>query len=174
MLYGEDWLWAAYGRMLHSVRTGDAAFAQVHGMSFYDFLDRHSEPATQFQEGMTAYSHLEASAIAEAYTFAENATVVDVGGGRGTLLALVLAAHPTLNGVLFDQPEVVPAAERAFAEAGLTARARAVEETSSRRCLLVAMSTCSRACCTTGRMRMPRAFSDAAAARWPPARAFAG
>jgi len=126
VLYGEDWLWAAYGRMLHSVRTGDAAFAQVHGMSFYDFLERHSEPATQFQEGITAYSHLEASAIAEAYTFAENATVVDIGGARGTLLALLLAAHPTLNGVLFDQPEVVPAAERAFAEAGLTARARGV------------------------------------------------
>ena len=126
VLYGENWLWAAYGRMLHSVRTGDPAFAQVHGLSFYDFLDRHPEPAKQFQEAMTAYSHLEASAIADAYPFAENVTLVDIGGGRGTLLAVLLAAHPTLNGVLFDQPAVVAGAERVFAEADLAARARRV------------------------------------------------
>ena len=33
--------------------------------------------------------------------------VVDVGGGRGTLLAAVLDATPGLEGVLFDRPEVV-------------------------------------------------------------------
>jgi hypothetical protein len=123
VLYGEPWLWAAYGRTLHSVRTGESAFAQVHGMSFYDFLHRHSEPEKQFQEAMTAFSHLEARAIADAYPFPDNATVVDIGGGHGTLLAVLLSAYPTLNGRLFDQPAVVSAAERIFAEAGVAARA---------------------------------------------------
>ena len=114
VLYGENWLWAAYGRMLYSVRTGGAAFAQVHGMSFYDFLDRHSEPAKQFQEAMTAYSHLEASAIADAYPLPRTRRSWTSAGDEGTLLAVLLAADPTLNGVLFDQPAVVAGAERVF------------------------------------------------------------
>ena len=33
-----------------------------------------------------------------------NLAVVDVGGGQGTLLAAILAKHPTTTGILFDQP----------------------------------------------------------------------
>ena len=58
-------LWSAYGRMLHSVQTGEAAFAQVRTMPFYQFLDAHAEPAMQFQAAMSAHSHLEATAIAD-------------------------------------------------------------------------------------------------------------
>ena len=54
-LYGEEWLWTAYGRMLHSVRTGETAFTQVHGMSLFEFLDTHSDAARQFQEAMNVY-----------------------------------------------------------------------------------------------------------------------
>jgi SAM-dependent methyltransferase len=123
-LYGEEWLWSVYGRTLHSVQTGEPAFAGVHGMSFYEFLDTHPGPATQFQSAMGAFSRLEAAAIAEACDFAGSSTVVDVGGGNGTLLAVLLAAYPSLHGVLFDQPRVVSDAERVFAESGVSARAR--------------------------------------------------
>jgi SAM-dependent methyltransferase len=123
VLYGEEWLWSVYGRMLHSVQTGEPAFAKVHGMSFYGFLDTHPEPGMQFQAAMSAYSHLEATAIAEAYDFAGRSTVVDVGGGSGTLLAVLLTVYPSLRGVLFDQPAVVADAERVFADAGVAARA---------------------------------------------------
>lgn len=33
--------------------------------------------------------------------------VVDVGGGTGTLLAAILAKHPSLHGILFDQEQVI-------------------------------------------------------------------
>jgi ubiquinone/menaquinone biosynthesis C-methylase UbiE len=124
VLYGEEWLWSVYGRMLHSVQTGDAAFAHVHGMPFYTFLDTHPEPAMQFQAGMSAYSRFEAMAIADAYDFADSATVVDVGGGDGTLLAVLLTAYPSLHGVLFDQPATVAHAKRVFTDAGVAGRAR--------------------------------------------------
>ena len=123
VLYGDDWLWRAYGQMLHSALTGDSAFAHVHGASFYEYLDRNSRAAAQFQDAMATYSRLEAAAIAEAYDFPASATVVDVGGGEGTLLAALLSAHPSLSGVLFDQPAVVARAERVFAAAGVAARA---------------------------------------------------
>jgi hypothetical protein len=126
VLYGEEWLWTAYGRMLHSVRTGETAFAQVHGVSLFEFLDTHSDAAAQFQAAMNAYSRLEVSAIADAYTFPPNATVVDVGGGHGTLLAALMSAHASMTGVLFDQPAVAAEAERVFADAGVSSRSTVV------------------------------------------------
>jgi SAM-dependent methyltransferase len=124
VLYGEEWLWSVYGRMLHSVQTGEAAFAGVHGMPFYEFLDTHPAPAMQFQAAMSAFSRLEAAAIAAAYDFAGCSTVVDVGGGNGTLLAGLLNAYPSLRGVVFDQPAVVADAEHVFTDAGVSGRAR--------------------------------------------------
>ena len=123
VLYGADWLWRAYGQMLHSALTGHTAFAHVHGTPFYEYLEQNSRAASQFQEAMATYSRLEAAAIAEAYDFPANSTVVDVGGGQGTLLATLLSAHPSLTGVLFDQPAVVARAEHVFAAAGVAPRA---------------------------------------------------
>jgi hypothetical protein len=50
------------------------------------------------------------AAVLAAYDFGRFGTVVDVGGGNGALLAALLAAHPHLRGILFDQPHVVSGA----------------------------------------------------------------
>ena len=125
-LYGEDWLWRAYGRMLHSVQTGQPAFAQVHGMPFYEYLDREPGAAADFQRAMSEFSRLEAAAIASVYEFSGRTTVVDVGGGQGTLLATLLNAHEDLSGVLFDLPDVVAGAEAVFTKSGVASRASSV------------------------------------------------
>ena len=52
--------------------------------------------------------------------------VVDVGGGRGAMLAGVLRAWPRLTGVIADRPDVAAEADAAFAEAGLSDRAHGV------------------------------------------------
>jgi SAM-dependent methyltransferase len=122
-LYGEEWLWRAYGRMLHSVQTGEPAFTHVHGLSFYDYLSHDPTAAAQFQHAMSEYSRLEADAIAAAYDFSGHSTVVDIGGGKGTLLAKLLSAHGGLSGVLFDLPEVVLGADHVFTLAGVSSRA---------------------------------------------------
>jgi hypothetical protein len=126
VLYGEDWLWRAYGRMLHSVQTGQPAFAHVHGLSFYEYLEREPDAAEDFQDAMSEYSRLEAAAIAAAYDFSGPATVVDVGGGQGTLLATLLKANADLSGVLFDMPAVVSGSAAVFRESGVASRASAV------------------------------------------------
>ena len=46
-------------------------------------------------------------AVVDGYDFSRFATVVDVGGSRGVLLGALLARHPRMQGVLFDQPHVV-------------------------------------------------------------------
>jgi precorrin-6B methylase 2 len=48
--------------------------------------------------------------------------ILDVGGGPGTWSIAFLRAVPEARATLFDQPTVIPMAEKRFAEAGLTDR----------------------------------------------------
>src|SRR5260221_10900657 len=53
----------------------------------------------------------ETPAIVAAYDFSQFDHVVDVGGGNGSLLSAVLAAHPKLRATLFDMAEPNPPAQ---------------------------------------------------------------
>ena len=118
-LYGEDWVWRAYGDTLHSVMTGRPAFDRVHGESLFDYLEGHPEAAASFDRGMTAYSAQEAEAVLSAYDFAGAGTVVDVGGGQGTLLAAIVQSASRARGILFEQHDVIERARAVIAEAGV-------------------------------------------------------
>ena len=60
----------------------------------------------------------EPEAVAESYDFAGVHTLVDVGGGNGSGLAVMLTRHPHLRGVLFDRPAVIEQAAPALAALG--------------------------------------------------------
>ena len=64
--------------------------------------------------------------VVDAYDFGRFGTVVDVGGGRGMLLAAVLARYPSVDGVLFDQPDVVAGAHELLSTTGVSPRCRVV------------------------------------------------
>lgn len=107
LLYGDQWLWQAYGQTTYSVTTGRSAFERAHGQTLFDFLQEQPEAAATFDWAMAAFTEQESRAIIARYAFPENAVVVDVGGGQGGLLAAILAAQPNATGVLFDQPGVL-------------------------------------------------------------------
>jgi hypothetical protein len=75
---------------------------------------------------MTDLARQVAAALLTAYDFGRFGTVVDVGGGNGTLLAAILAEYPKTRGVLFDQPHVVAGAPRVLAGAGVADRCEVV------------------------------------------------
>jgi O-methyltransferase domain/Dimerisation domain len=121
VLYGEDWWWAAAGGLYETVMTGAPGFDRVHGAALFDWLQERPDASATFDAHMTAMTAGEAEAVVAVADLPERGTVVDVGGGRGTLLAAILRAHPGLRGVLFDQPHVVAGAvlpERCEAVAG--------------------------------------------------------
>jgi hypothetical protein len=93
--------------LLGAVRAGGTPFARAHGTSFFEYLAAHPAEAADFQASMAGRSSQEATAVVAAYDFSGIHRLVDVGGGRGILLAAILAAAPSLSGVLFDRPEVV-------------------------------------------------------------------
>jgi ubiquinone/menaquinone biosynthesis C-methylase UbiE len=104
--------WAACDEVLHSVRTGETGMQNALGVSKYEYLAQHPEDAWHFNAAMIGYHGEEPAAIVAAYNFSGSRTVVDVGGGSGNLLGTILAANPTLRGVLFERPQVVPDAAR--------------------------------------------------------------
>jgi hypothetical protein len=55
-------------------------------------------------------SKQEARALCAVYDFSACRTVVDVGGGRGFLLATLLHTYPALQGILLDLPAVADSA----------------------------------------------------------------
>jgi hypothetical protein len=46
----------------------------------------------------------EARDVVAAYDFTPYRTIVDVGGGRGILLAVILDSAPRATGILLDRP----------------------------------------------------------------------
>ena len=121
LLSGEEWIWRAEGALLYSVRTGQAAFNQVHGMGTFDYYHQHAEAAACFNAAMTSLSGHEVAAILAAYDFAGMATMIDVGGGQGALLAAILQTYPHAR-ILFDLPAVVESAQSLLQAAGIAER----------------------------------------------------
>src|SRR5919199_2654913 len=89
LLLGEQWYSGPSDHLLHSVQTGRPAFEQVHGADFFTFLARDPGATAVFDSAMTSRSVQENDAIASAYDFSGLGTVVDVGGGHGSLMAAI-------------------------------------------------------------------------------------
>jgi hypothetical protein len=101
-------LWRPLGELYESVRTGEPTFPVIFGQRFFEYLADHPEDASLFNSVMT--QGIAAPAVLAAYDFSRFERLVDVGGGQGALLRDILAATPSLQGVLFDLPQVVAGA----------------------------------------------------------------
>ena len=119
LLFTSPGVRAAWGDLLHSVRTGEPALNHVFGMGSFEYFAQHPEEAAVFDEAMGAFTAMVAIAVAAAYDFSRFGTIIDVGGGEGALLAGILRANPALRGVVFDMPRVAEGANETIAAAGL-------------------------------------------------------
>ena len=123
LIYGDDLFWSAYGRMLHSVQTGKPAFDHCHGEPLFPYLETHPEAASLFHEAMSGFSEQELAAILAVYDFSGFSDVVDIGGGRGALVAALLTTCSHLRAVILDLEPAARGATQLLSEAGLTGRA---------------------------------------------------
>jgi hypothetical protein len=123
-LAGRPPYWQAWAELLHSVRTGENAFRHVHNTDVWAYRSSRPDENAIFDRAMTSLSRRSNAAILAAYDFGRFRAVIDVGGGNGALLAAILAAHPRLEGLLFDQPHVVAHAPALLVEAGVADRCR--------------------------------------------------
>ncbi|MEO6703071.1 MAG: methyltransferase [Jatrophihabitantaceae bacterium] len=117
---------AAIGALMYSVRTGKPAFPRLHGASWWDQLSDRPDQASVYAAAMGELSRELHTDAAAAYDLSEVGTLIDIGGGRGHLIATLLRRNRRLRAVLFDQPGVVRHAGPVLAEAGVTDRATVI------------------------------------------------
>ena len=117
----------AWGTTLSAVRTGQCAYAERFGMSFWDDLAAHPAIAAAFDDLMGSVGHgTPDPEVLVGGDWSAIRTVVDVGGGTGALLAEILRAHPGVHGTLVDLPPTVARAAPVFEAAGVADRVTVV------------------------------------------------
>jgi hypothetical protein len=111
-IVAENWTWQPWGALLHSVRSGETAFDHLFGESTWSWFSTNPEAAALFNQHMDVRTSADAEALLAAFDFFGIRTIVDVGGGQGSLLAAILRRHPGASGVLVNLPHVIESVNR--------------------------------------------------------------
>jgi SAM-dependent methyltransferase len=118
----------AWSTLLPAVKSSKPAYHEVFGRPFWEDLAANPKIAASFNALMGPAGHgvPDGQILVDPSDWATIRTVVDVGGGTGTLLAEVLRARPEVHGVLVDLPETVAQSRAGFEAAGVTERVTVV------------------------------------------------
>ncbi|KAK4255959.1 hypothetical protein QN277_008883 [Acacia crassicarpa] len=83
-------------------------FKKVHGMSMYEYMKRNPTMETLFHKAASDFSFMHMTQILEKYKGFEGiSTLVDVAGGIGQCLKMIVSKYPSIQGINFDLPHVV-------------------------------------------------------------------
>jgi hypothetical protein len=96
--------WDRYADLANTARAGRP---QRDWADLVEHLAAHPEESAIFNAAMVAKSRTVLPAVVAAYDFRSFGTIVDVGGGRGHLLELILKAAPHARGIVFELEHVV-------------------------------------------------------------------
>jgi hypothetical protein len=123
---GQQWKRQGWFVLSEVLRTRKVAFQLVNDIPLFAFYEAHPEAGEIFNAAMTGLTRAMAGVVTSHYDFSGAKTIIDVGGGEGSLLMEVLSANAGTSGVLFDLPPVAKAAEESLARAGLSYRCRVI------------------------------------------------
>ena len=116
------YLWPVWGQLLYSVKTGKSARTLLTGTEGFKHLESDPQAAAIFNRALAELTRLEAQNVVAAYDFSRFERIVDLGGGYGELLAVILKAFPETQGVLFDLPHAISGAQSHFERSHLADR----------------------------------------------------
>jgi hypothetical protein len=91
----------------YSVRTGAPAIQTIEPGGLWAYLRDRPDEQRVFADAMSARAQGDIAAILDAYDFGRFATIADIAGGYGHLLAAMLDRAPNTRGQLFELPGVV-------------------------------------------------------------------
>jgi hypothetical protein len=127
LLFNSDWNDKAWGYFMDSVKTGGTAFEKAHGMPVSDWLKKNPQAAEVFNEANVIKAGSSHRAILDVYDFSDINTLTDVGGGLGILMAEILIANHSMEGIVADIPSVILDARKMIKARGVEDRCQVVE-----------------------------------------------
>lgn len=86
-----------------AVLEGGLPFDKAHGMNAAEYVKKDARFGELFKSSMKEFNPILMETILEMYKGFEGLTsLVDVGGGDGTLLKMIISKHPSIKGINFD------------------------------------------------------------------------
>ncbi|HYK25274.1 MAG TPA: methyltransferase [Steroidobacteraceae bacterium] len=125
-LFTGDLLWRQFGDLNHVVRTGERTRAVVSGPEGFAALAADPARLDAFQQAMAEGSVRAARDALRVFDFGRFTSVLDLGGGYGGVLAVLLASHAGMTGAVCDLAFLEQPATRYLERAGVADRARFV------------------------------------------------
>jgi SAM-dependent methyltransferase len=113
-MVSQKWYQQLWTGLSYSVKTGKPAAEWVLGAPLFQYFDDHPAAAEAFHRAMAGFSADAAAGLLAAWDFSPCSTVVDVGGGYGRFLALLLTRYPALRGTLVERPGLAAVARDAL------------------------------------------------------------
>jgi SAM-dependent methyltransferase len=110
-MFGLPGLWATVGELGSSIRTGEPCANRAFPGGIWGYLKENPDASRIFGEAMTGKAQGHIAGVLKTYDFSSFNVIADVGGGHGHLIQAIVAATPAVQGVLFDQPQVVQQAQ---------------------------------------------------------------
>ena len=121
--FGRELHWQMYSGLETSVRTGRPwALNEYPDKTPFQVLAEHPADQDVFNEAMAELSEADGPAIIGAYDFGPFHSIVDVGGGNGTLAQLIAGKAPHANVTVLDFPHVIESARERWSEDGVSKR----------------------------------------------------
>lgn len=115
--------WEMFGQMIHTIKTGKNAAKKLYGMEIFEYLKTNSYERNLFNKAMSNTSDMVSGAVISSYSFKGTKKLIDVGGGHGFLLSIILSKNKKMKGIVFDSSHVVEGARENFEKFGVSNRA---------------------------------------------------
>ncbi len=106
LFYGED-IHRSWDALFPSIQTGTPAFQLRFGQPVFPYFKEHPESRVLFQQAMREKSAAVIHSALASYDFSKFRSVYDIGGGQGQFLSALIHQYPTIQGTLFELPEVL-------------------------------------------------------------------
>lgn len=103
--------YAAMQQLEVTLKDRKSCWQAHYGKNFYEDLNANPEKLQAFADWCQRMSHTLFTTIFSWYDFRPYTTIVDMAGGKGWLIAMILANYPNVHGILFELPIVIEQAK---------------------------------------------------------------
>jgi hypothetical protein len=110
-MFGLPGFWTTVGELKGAIETGDPSANRALRGGIWGYLRENPDASRIFGEAMTGKAQGHIAGVLNTYDFSNFSVIADIGGGHGHLIQAIVAATPNVQGVLFDQPQVVEEAQ---------------------------------------------------------------
>ncbi|KAJ8773656.1 hypothetical protein K2173_005902 [Erythroxylum novogranatense] len=100
-----------WSHLKDAILGGGDLFTIFKKMSLFDYMDKDQTFNSTFNRAMAGIAHVTVKEVLAKYKGLEGVrTLVDVGGGTGTTLNMIISKYPSIKGINYDLPHVIESA----------------------------------------------------------------